>query len=104
MHGVPYIRVRTQNEYIVFTLRFQNREAYDSEIKWLKKSELAAYDEKQYSDDKGNFSYNEERNFREKLEPLGSMARNFKRQGREVGDHFEIDLVYNFQIYNFQMV
>lgn len=96
MHGVPYIRVRTQNEYIVFTLRFQNREAYDSEIKWLKKSELAAYDEKQYSDDKGNFSYNEERNFREKLEPLGSMARNFKRQGREVGDHFEIDLVYNF--------
>lgn len=96
MHGVRYSRVEYRQGRLVFTLQFPSKEAFNSESRWLIKSELAAYDENKYSDEDGNFSYNENRTAKEKFEPVGELARGFKRQGRTVGDHFEIEFAYDF--------
>lgn len=96
MHGVPYTKVENRGGRLAFTLIFDSEADYDAERKWLTRSELAAYDRKEYADENGNFNfkYEEERNSKEKYEPLGALARGFRPEGRETGGHFEIDFVY----------
>ncbi len=95
MHGARYINVENKGGNLAFTLQFPNKESYDAEDKWLKRGELAAYDGKEYSDNNGNFVYNEERHrWQEKFEPVGSMIRRLSKEGCEVNGHYEIELVY----------
>ena len=95
MHGARYTNVESKNGNLAFTLQFPDKDSYDAEAKWLKRGELAAYDGKEYSDEDGNFVYNEERHrWNEKFEPVGSQIRRLSKEGREVNGHYEIELVY----------
>ena len=95
MHGARYLSVENKGGNLAFTMQFPDKEAYDAEAKWLKRAELAAYDSKEYSDDNGNFVYNEERRRgKEKFEPVGSQMRRLSKEGREVNGHYETELVY----------
>lgn len=96
MHGARYVNVDNKEGNLAFTLQFPSKEAYELEAKWLKRGELAAYDEKDYSNDDGQFAYIEERHrWKENFEPLGSIVRRFKMEGHEVNGHYEIELVYS---------
>ena len=95
MHGARYINIENKDGNLVFTVQFPNKDSYETEAKWLKRGELAAYDDKEYSDENGNFVYNEERHrWNEKFEPIGSQIRRLSKEGREVDGHYEIELVY----------
>lgn len=95
MHGARYVSVESKDGNLAFMLQFPDKDSYDAEAKWLKRGELAAYDGKDYSDENGNFEYNEERHrWNEKFEPLGSQIRRLSKEGREVNGHYEIELVY----------
>lgn len=95
MHGARYVNVGMKDGNLAFTLQFPSKEAYEAETKWLKRNELAAYDGKEYSDDDGNFEYNEERHrWKEKFEPVGNQIRRLSKEGRELNGHYEIELVY----------
>ena len=95
MHGARYVSVESKNGNLAFTLQFPDKDSYDAEAKWLKRGELAAYDGKEYSDEDGNFEYNEEHHrWNEKFEPVGSQIRRLSKEGREVNGHYEIELVY----------
>ena len=93
-HGSKYIRVESRNGNLIFTLQFASKEAYESECKWLNKSELAAYDGKTFSDDDGNFVYKDNITAKNDLQPLGKFMRRAKQEGRELKDGFEIELTY----------
>ena len=95
MHSARYVSVENKGGNLAFTMQFLDKEAYDAEAKWLKRGELAAYDGKEYSDDDGNFVYNEERRrCKEHFEPVGSQMRHLSKEGREVNGHYEMELVY----------
>lgn len=95
MHGVRYTNIANKDGNLAFTLQFPDKDSYDAEAKWLKCGELAAYDGKEYSDEDGNFVYNEERHRgNEKSKPVGSQIRHLSQKGREVNGHYEIELVY----------
>lgn len=95
MHGARYVSVENKGGNLAFTMQFLDKEAYDAEAKWLKRGELAAYDGKEYSDDDGNFVYNEERRRgKETFKPVGSQMRALSKEGREVNGHYERELVY----------
>lgn len=95
MNGVKYIRVESEKDNLVFTLQFNSKEEYEVERKWLQKGELAAYDGKEYADNNGKFSYDEKNNnHRETFQPLGNFIRRASHKGRQVGNHFEIELTY----------
>ena len=95
MRGAHYINVENKDGNLQFTLLFDSKEDYDKEAKWLKRNELAAYAEKEYSDDNGRFIYIEEKHRgRENFEPLGNLVRRLKKDGRIVNGHYEVELVY----------
>ena len=94
MHGAKYIRVDSRNGNLIFTLQFANKAEYEAEFKWLNKNELAAYDGKRYSDDDGNFVYNDNATGKDNFQPLGGLVLRAKRDGREIKGLFEIDLTY----------
>lgn len=95
MHGVRYTNVESKDGNLAFTLQFPDKDSYDAEAKWLKRGELAAYDGKEYSDEAGNFVYNEDHHrWHEKFEPVGSQIRRLSKEGREVNGLYEIELVY----------
>lgn len=95
IHGARYVNVENKDGNLAFTLQFPNKEAYEAEAKWLKRGELAAYDEKDYSDGNGQFAYIEEHHrWQEKFEPVGNMMRRLTKAGHEVNGHYEIELVY----------
>lgn len=94
MNGKKYIRVESREDNLVFTLQFASKEEFEAERKWLQKGELAAYNEKDYSDENGKFTYDDEDTSKEKFQPLGNFVRRARREGRQIGEHFEIDLTY----------
>lgn len=91
MHGARYVNVENKDGNLAFTLQFPTKEAYDAESKWLRRSELAAYDYKDYSDENGQFEYNKESH---RWKSVGSMARRYKNDGHEANGRYEIELVY----------
>lgn len=95
MHGVKYSNVTCKEGFLVFTILFKNKEAYENERKLLTRGELAAYDEGLYSDDNGNFTYNAARNIKDKFESIGSYAGKSRTEIKEVSGHLEVSLSYD---------
>lgn len=96
MHGAHYVSVKCEDGNLAFTLRFKNHDVYKSELKWIRFGELAAYDGKEYSDEQGNFKYNDEDLSRrnEKLQPLGRFIRSRDKGINKKGD-YEVEIVYS---------
>ena len=92
MHSAAYVRVESRDGYLIFTLQFPDKKAYE-DAKWLRKNdEIAAYDYGEYADSDGRFSYKEDN---KRITPLGDKVRNISREGHVVGGHYEIDVVYD---------